>query len=166
MRLDFFLCALYHSKNYTWYIQNMKKDKKYLPVEIYKMFDISKSTLFRWEKEEGFPPLERGDNGERQYNQTHVEWIGEKKVARLKRQYKFAIKAEDLERMEEIQTLLTKYKVLYLEDPTGLDELQFHHYSEETLKELLEKATEYDSSDPAFKQIIAAVYKQTVVNNG
>ena len=143
----------------------MKKDKKYLPVDIYTMFDISKSTLFRWEKEEGFPPIERGDNGERQYNQEHIHWIGEKKVTRLKRQYTFAIKAEDLERMEDIQTLLTKYKVLYLEDPTGLDELQFHNYSEETLKELLEKATEYDSSEPAFKQIIAAVYKQTVTRN-
>lgn len=143
----------------------MKKDKKYLPVEIYKMFDISKSTLFRWEKEEGFPPLERGDNGERQYDQTHVRWIGEKKAARLKRQYKFAIKAEDLDRMEEIQTLLTKYKVLYLEDPTGLDELQFHHYDEGTLKDLLEKATEYESRDPAFKAIIAAVHKQVVKSN-
>jgi DNA-binding transcriptional MerR regulator len=142
----------------------MKSDKKYIPVEIYKMFDISKSTLFRWEKEEGFPPLERGDNGERQYNHLHVKWIGEKKVARLKRQYKFAIKAEDLERMEEIQTLLTKYKVLYLEDATGLEELQFHHYDEETLKDLLEKATEYESSDPAFQAIIAAIYKQAVIN--
>ncbi len=140
----------------------MKKNKKYLPVEIYKMFDISKSTLFRWEKEEGFPPLERGDNGERQYDQNHVRWIGEKKVARLKRQYQFAIKAEDLERMEEILTLLTKYKVLYLEDPTGLDELPFHEYDEETLKALLQKATEYESSDPAFQAIIRAVYKQTV----
>lgn len=141
----------------------MKSDKKYLPVDIYTMFDISKSTLFRWEKEEGFPPLDRGDNGERQYNQEHVHWIGDKKVARLKRQYNFAIKAEDLERMEEIQTLLTKYKVLYLEDPTGLDELQFHHYSDETIKELLEKATDYETGDPAFQQIISAVYKQTVV---
>ena len=140
----------------------MKKDKKYIPVEIYTMFDISKSTLFRWEKEEGFPLLERGDNGERQYNREHVRWIGEKKVARLKRQYNFAIKAEDLERMEEIQTLLTKYKVLYLEDPTGLTELEYHHYPEETIKELLIKATEYETSDPAFQQIIAAVYKQTL----
>jgi DNA-binding transcriptional MerR regulator len=140
----------------------MKSDKKYLPVDIYTMFDISKSTLFRWEKEEDFPPLERGDNGERQYNQTHVEWIGNKKVARLTRQYKFAIKAEDLERMEEIQTLLTKYKVLYLQDETGLAELQYHRYSEETLREILKKATEYESGDPAFQAIIAAVYKQTV----
>ena len=144
----------------------MKKDKKYLPVDIYKMFDISKSTLFRWEKEDSFPPLERGDNGERQYDQSHVRWIGEKKVARLKRQYNFAIKAEDLERMEEIQTLLTKYKVLYLEDPTGLGELQFHHYDEATLKELLEKATDYESSDPQFRAIVAAVYKQAMENDG
>lgn len=140
----------------------MKTDKKYLPVDIYTMFDISKSTLFRWEKDDDFPPLERGDNGERQYNHTHVEWIGKKKVARLTRQYKFAIKAEDLERMEEIQTLLTKYKVLYLEDQTGLAELQYHRYSEETLKELLAKASEYESTDPAFQAIIKAVYKQTV----
>ncbi len=142
----------------------MKKDKKYLPVEIYKMFDISKSTLFRWEKEAGFPPLERGDNGERQYDQNHVRWIGEKKVARLKRQYQFAIKAEDLDRMEEIQTLLTKYKVLYLEDPTGLDELPFHRYDEETLKDLLQKATEYESASSAFQAIVAAVYKQVLEN--
>ena len=65
--------------------------------------------------------------------------------------------------MEEIQTLLTKYKVLYLEDPTGLDELQFHHYSDEIIKQLLEKATEYETDDPAFREIISAVYKQTVV---
>ena len=140
----------------------MRKDKKYIPVDIYTMFDVSKSTLFRWEKEESFPPLDRGDNGERQYNQEHVRWFGEKKVERLKRQYNFAIKAEDLERMEEIQTLLTKYKVLYLEDATGLDELQFHHYSDETIKELLEKATDYETSDPTFRKIISAVYKQTV----
>lgn len=141
----------------------MKSDKKYLPVEIYKMFDISKSTLFRWEKEAGFPPLERGDNGERQYDQNHVHWIGKKKVARLKRQYQLASKAEDKDRMKEIHALLTKYKVLYLEDPTGFNELPFHHYDEETLKDLLKKATEYESSNPAFQAIIAAVYKQTVV---
>lgn len=143
----------------------MRNDKKYLPVEIYKMFDISKSTLFRWEKEADFPALERGDNGERQYNHEHVRWIGEKKVARLKRQYNFASKDENLERMDEILTLLTKYKVLYLEDPTGLDELQFHYYSDETIQQLLEKAAEYESSHPAFKQIITAIYKQTVHEN-
>jgi len=140
----------------------MKKDKKYLPVDIYTMFDVSKSTLFRWEKEEGFPSLERGDNGERLYNQEHIRWFGEKKVERLKRQYHFAIKAEDLDRMEEIQSLLTKYKVLYLEDPTGLVELEYHRYSDDTIKQLLEKATDYETSDPAFRQIISAVYKQTV----
>ncbi len=138
----------------------MKKDKKYLPVDIYTMFDISKSTLFRWEKEASFPPLERGDNGERQYNEEHIRWIGEKKVARLKRQYAFAIKAEDLERMEEIHHLLTKYKVLYLGNDTGLSELQFQTLSPDTIKALLLEAAEYAPTDPAFVQIITAIYKQ------
>ncbi|MBT3337167.1 MAG: hypothetical protein HN855_07710 [Anaerolineae bacterium] len=140
----------------------MKTDKKYLPVDIYKMFDISKSTLFRWEEEEGFPLLKRGDNGERHYTQKHIRWIGEKKITRLKRQYQLASKSEDLERMEEILALLTKYKVLYLEDKTGLEELQHRKYSAETIKEFLYKAAEYDPSDPAFKQIISAIYKQTI----
>ncbi len=143
----------------------MKKDKKYLPVEIYKMFDISKSTLFRWEKEEGFPPLERGDNGERQYNHEHVRWLGAKKVARLRRQYDLASKSEDLVRMNEIQRLSTMYKVLYLEDATGLAELEYHQYPAETLKEFLRKAAEYEISDSAFKQIVRVVYLQTVLNN-
>ncbi len=140
----------------------MKKEKKYLPVDIYKMFDISKSTLFRWEEEEGFPPLERGDNGERQYNDEHVRWIGEKKAARLKRQYQFAAKAEDEARMKEIHAMLTKYKVLYLGDETGLSELQFQSLTPETIRALLFEAAEYEPTDAAFKQIISAIYKQIV----
>ncbi len=138
----------------------MKKEKKYLPVEIYKMFDISKSTLFRWEKEDDFPPLERGDNGERQYNHEHIHWIGEKKVARLKRQYRLAIKAEDEERMKEVHGMLTKYKVLYLDNETGLDELQFQTLTPETIKALLLEAANYELTDPTFIKIITAVYKQ------
>ena len=138
----------------------MNKDKKYLPVDVYTMFDISKSTLFRWEKEEGFPPLERGDGGERQYTQEHIRWLGEKKAERIKQQYSLAMQAEDLDRMKELHRLLTKYKVLYLEDETGLDELQHHQFSDETIKELLLKAAEYEPSDKAFKQIIKAVHKQ------
>ena len=138
----------------------MKTSKKYLPVDIYTMFDISKSTLFRWEKEEGFPPLERGDGGERQYTSEHIRWLGSKKYERLKKQYDLAIKAEDLGRMNEVHRILVKYKVLYLEDETGLDELQHHQFSDKTIKELLFKAAEYEPSEKAFKQIVKAIYKQ------
>jgi len=138
----------------------MKTNKKYLPVDIYKMFDISKSTLFRWEKEEGFPPLERGDGGERQYTQEHIRWLGEKKYARLKKQYDLAAREENRDRMEELHRILTKYKVLYLENETGLDELQHHKFSDEDIKEFLLKAAEYKPTEKAFKQIIKAIYKQ------
>ena len=143
----------------------MKSDKKYLPVDIYTMFDISKSTLFRWEKEDGFPPLERGDNGERQYNQEHIRWLGAKKMARLTRQYNLAIQAEDLERMGEIERFITLFKVLYLDDQTGLKRLEYHQYPPETLKLLLEKAIEHEVTDPVFQQIIRVVYQQTALKN-
>jgi len=140
----------------------MKKDKEYLPVDVYTMFDISKSTLFRWEKEEGFPPLSRGENGERLYNNEHIRWLGNKKVASVKRQYNIAARNEDLERMEELHRLITKYKILYLDDETGLQELQYISLSSEMIKELLHVAIEHDPTDDVFKKIIMAIYKQTV----
>ena len=140
----------------------MKKEKTYRPVDLYTMFDISKSTLFRWEKDKDCPPVERDEDGERRYTQAHVHWLGAKKFARIKRQYQIAIKNEDLARMEELHRLMTKYKVLYLENSTGFEELQHQELSPETIKALLLEATEYDPGDEAFKKIITAVYNQTM----
>lgn len=140
----------------------MNKEKTYRPVDLYTMFDISKSTLFRWERGKDCPPVKRSDSGEREYTQEHVRWLGEKKYARIKRQYELAIQNEDEARMEALHRLMTKYKVLYLENDTGYAELQHHILSPETIRELLLEAADHAPDEEAFKKIITAIYKQTV----
>ena len=69
-----------------------KKDQTYTTAEICEMFGISKSTLFRWEKEDQLPHIPRDINGQREYALEHIHAISERQKKQLGRRYAHAIK--------------------------------------------------------------------------
>jgi DNA-binding transcriptional MerR regulator len=131
----------------------------YSPAEICEMFGIVKTTLFRWETEGKLSPVLRKINNEREYTKTHVQEIARIQIENLAQQYERAAELENQEQMKQIHETLTLYKVLYLEDLTGLFELtQQNSLSDEIIEQLLQKASETNIHDRLFQQIIEVLH--------
>ena len=134
----------------------MAKDKtKYSPAEICKMFDISKTTLFRWEEEGKISQVVRKINKVREYSKVHVKEIAKMQVRSLTELYDKAVETENEGQMKQIHEGLTRIKILYLEDVTGLYELaQQTSLSETTVRELIHKLSDVETKSPLFASII------------
>lgn len=76
---------------FTW--SNMTRQKTYSTAEICEMFDISKSTLFRWEQDGILPNVSRDMNNQRLYSDQHIRVISQKQIGQLKQQFARAIEA-------------------------------------------------------------------------
>ncbi len=132
----------------------------YTPAQICKMFDVSKSTLFRWEREGHIPPAQRDWQGYRQYTSEHVQALLKKHLDKLmSRGSEGPATQEKLERYTELASL---QKFINGKDKLGLSELAEHEsLSAETIYRLLQEAQRYDPSDEMFGQIIELVYNKT-----
>ena len=98
-------------------------------------------------------------NNEREYTKTHVQEIARIQIENLAQQYERAAELENQEQMKQIHETLTLYKVLYLEDLTGLFELtQQNSLSDEIIEQLLQKASETNIHDRLFQQIIEVLH--------
>ncbi len=134
--------------------------RTYSTVEICELFGISKSTLFRWERESWLPPVPRDANGQRQYTNVHLKAIAKRLRKRYSGQYEQASKSEDVERMATIQQTLSYIK--FLEgDPTGLQELKAHpslpgHIIRHLTRIL---ADYYTPDDPEYCDLVHVLYK-------
>lgn len=145
---------------YTNYIQSIKKDHEmnYSPSEVCEIFEIAKSTLYRWEQEGKISQAPRKLNGEREYSQSHIQEIAQIKLKLLSREYQKAIQTEDLERMRQLQKAVSQLKALYLDDIAGLKELaEYDTMPSNIIKELLIKASNLDPKDRVFREIIGLV---------
>jgi len=102
--------------------------KSYGPVEICQMFGVTKSTLFRWEREgvlpsgKPFPVPQRDRQGERLYTPEHVRAIAEYRKEQLARQYE-RVAETDLQQAEKTLQELSLLKIQYLSDTTGFFEI-------------------------------------------
>jgi hypothetical protein len=124
------------------------------------MFNISKSTLFRWEHEDWFPPVGRDLNNKRQYTWEHIQAITMK---RNRRQFEQAASAEDEVRLGEIWgESLSLHKFIYMGDATGLQELaEYPGLAPETTRQLLRAALEdYEPGDETFCQILRVILEK------
>ena len=138
------------------------KQTTYSTAEICEMFGISKSTLFRWEREGQLPPISRDISGQRLYTQEHLNAISERQKKQLGKRYASAIAANDQNSLLQISEALALRK--FLEgDIIGLYELaELDSISEETLRQLMQIGLEqYAPNDKTFCEIIRVLWEHS-----
>jgi DNA-binding transcriptional MerR regulator len=139
-----------------------KKEHIYATAEICEMFSISKSTLFRWEREGQLPPIPRDISGQRQYNLDHLIAISERQKKKLGVQYAHAIKAGNEISLLQISEAVAMRK--FLEgDITGLYELaELPEVSNDTLKQIMQIGLDqYEPGDRTFCEIIRVLWEHS-----
>lgn len=134
-------------------------ERTYSTVEVCNLFGISRSTLFRWEREAWFPRVERDETGQRLYTNDHLRAIADYLRRRYKRQLEQAMNAEDRGRMLTIMRALSFVKFLQGR-MEGLQELaEYNELPDAMVRQLLRYALEhYAPSDPEFCQIIHVLH--------
>ena len=90
--------------------------------DICKLFGMSKSTLFRWEEQDSFPPIERTASDARQYSLEIVHWLANDLRERHGKQYSQAIKRVDQARLGELHREMQRLKFI-AGDSTSLYEM-------------------------------------------
>jgi DNA-binding transcriptional MerR regulator len=138
------------------------KQNTYSTAEICEMFGISKSTLFRWEREGLLPHINRDLSGQRLYTQDHLIAISERQKKQLGKRFASAIAAGDQNGLLQISEALALRK--FLEgDITGLYELaELPTISEETIKQLMQIGLEqHTPRDQTFCEIIRVLWEHS-----
>jgi DNA-binding transcriptional MerR regulator len=139
----------------------------YTPSELCDMLNISKSTLFRWEREGVLPPPTRDQLDQRHgriYTQEHIQAIGQKQKEQLEKQYDHASKDRSWDRRSLRELLETNSLRKFLEgNEIGLRELREHdQLLPKTIRTLLQVALEQcEPDDDIFCDIIQVVYEQS-----
>jgi DNA-binding transcriptional MerR regulator len=139
-----------------------KKEHVYATAEICAMFSISKSTLFRWEREGQLPPIPRDISGQRQYSLDHLIAISERQKKKLGVQYAHAIKDGNEISLLQISEAVAMRK--FLEgDITGLYELaELPEVSNDTLKQIMQIGLDqYEPGDRIFCEIIRVLWEHS-----
>ena len=143
----------------------MSRKSVYSPAQICRKFDISKSTLFRWEDNGYIPAPDRNLRGERCYTQSDLEAIARFFQSRRHRQRYAQILAEDNEdtrpKLEELGEQNALFKFVNLRDPTGLVELrEYSPLQPSTIRQLLKVAVEKcDPNGDRFWDIMDVIYE-------
>ena len=135
----------------------MRVKKVYSTAEVCELFQIHKSTLFRWEREGRLPNIPRRA-GQRQFSEEHLKMISQLKLEALSRQYANAAKREDLQELEALHPQISWYKLLG-GAILGVNELkQMENISDEMIVNLLRVAIDrFSPEDQLFWNIIQAV---------
>lgn len=140
----------------------IKKDQVYSTAEICEMFGISKSTLFRWEREDQLPLIPRDISGQRQYNLDHIIAISERQKKQLGKRYADAIKTGNESSLQQISEAVAIRKLLE-GDITGLYELaELPEVSSDTLRQIMQIGLEqYEPGDHTFCEIVRVLWEHT-----
>lgn len=133
-------------------------ERRYSTADLCSFFNISKSTLFRWEKQSWFPQVGRNRNDDRQYSPIHLQAISQQvDPGRFRR----AASAEDDGLLAETEEAQAFHKFLINRDNTDLRHLRYLRLGEQTIKHLLRIAIEeYGPSDSTFWEIIQTINGQ------
>ena len=138
-------------------------DRTYTTAETADLCGISKSTLYRWERESKLPPPSRDLRGRRQYGKEDLVRIAQfaltepvrERIAQINRQ---AGEPEDEPARKLLGELHEDYsldKFVVLGDRTGLDELrERENLKSTTILRLLEEALRYEPEEEVFKEIV------------
>ncbi len=139
-----------------------KSNHIYSTAEICEMFNISKSTLFRWEKVGQLPVVPRDISGQRKYTIEHISAISERQKQQLGKQFAHAIKTGDETNLLQISEALSMRK--FLEgDMTGIYELaELPEISHDTLRQLMQIGLDqFKPGDQIFCEIIRVIWEHT-----
>jgi DNA-binding transcriptional MerR regulator len=142
------------------------------PAQVCKKFDISKSTLLRWEAEGYIPAPDRNSRGGRRYTQAHVEAIAQFIQSHRHRQRYAHLLTEEAQeahaKLEAFGEERALFKFVNLHDPTGLIELrEYAPLQPATIRQLLRVAAdEYDPGTDRFWEIIDVVCEMSRLKGG
>ena len=146
----------------------MSNNFTYTPAELCDMLHISKSTLFRWEREGVLPSPTRDQSDLRHgriYTYEHIQAIGQKQKEQFVRQYEQASKEKSWD-SRSLQELLEANSLRkFLEgNEIGLRELRENDLLlPKTIRTLLQVAIEQcEPDDNIFCDIIQVVYEQSL----
>jgi len=144
----------------------MESQAVWHPADICEMFGISKSTLFRWEKEGKIPPSSRDEDQNRFYTVDHVAAIT---MLMLQRRFDRLMRNEEQPDAQEKARLLAQelslYKFFFEGEKTGYYELSEQvDLSPMIVHRLLQEALAHRPSEQLFRDIIGLVYNKTVKN--
>jgi hypothetical protein len=130
-------------------IYNRSMKKEFQTQEVCQMFNISRSTLFRMEKEKILGEVERDVSGDRRiYKLDNLNKIREIK---LSKQYNTAAKADDDKKMKKVLEIDALYRAIYFDDDSGFSELlEMKDLSLGTKKLLIDFASSIISRDFGF----------------
>ncbi len=145
----------------------MEGERNWTTAEVCERYGISKSTLFRWEREGIISPPERDRHNYRVYTSRHRSEISD---LLLRRSHQRLARSEGAPNAEERQRLLFEQgslrKFLDRNEIIGLYELDEHErLSNDTIRLLLRRIQELDPSDDLFREVIRVVYDKTVGAN-
>lgn len=158
----------------------MPLDYQFSPAEVCEMFGISKSTLFRWEREGVLPPPDRNTAGSRDvrvYSQRDIQIIAERQEQESDKQYlrteklaeqrKRATGARNVEGLRELMQMDSLRKFLQ-GDEAGLAELaEYENPQVSVLTRLLKLALNHCTpQDPTFSRILGVAYLQSCKLSG
>jgi len=138
------------------------KHRKYTPVEVCEIFDVSKSSLFRWEEDGVIPPVGRDERNQRVYTHEHVEAISRRQTELLRKRYEAASNTEDQRALMEVSEANALRKFI-AGNMTGLQEMErFPSLSPRTIRQLLRVASdEQGHSDELFRAVIKVLWVHT-----
>ncbi len=140
----------------------MSDDRTYTTAEVCDMFGISKSTLFRWEREGLLPKIDRDIDGHRRYSREQIRAISKRQKVKLKRRYAQATESDDDEYLDEIQEMISLQK-FFEGDEAGLSELaELPSVSSNTLHQLIKIAFEqYKPGEKTYCEIIRVLWEHS-----
>lgn len=141
------------------------QDTTYSPAQVAEMFNVSKSTLYRWEREGKLPRPARDLRG-RQYGREELRVIAQlAEIEPLKRRIHQVYELDDpaaTEALEDLAEKLSLDKFVMLHDLTGLYELaERPKLKSETIRRLLQEALQYEPTDEVFKEIIRIIHSKS-----
>ena len=144
----------------------MAQDRVYSTAEICQMFQISKSTLFRWEREQLLPPVGRDLMNQRQYTQEHLQAIRGRRMKQLGARLEQTDRLKDDAALQEIWEAITLHKFLG-GNLLGLDELAgYRRLAPETILQLLQVAIDQEEiGSDAFCRILQVALDKSLVLN-
>lgn len=140
----------------------MEKKLTYSPAEVCDLFDISKSTLLRWERENIISPAKRDSADQRQYAEENLREIGQQLKRQIVTQFKRTNLSNNNEELNKAYENLYIWKFI-LNEPTALDELEnYPILSSQAIRKLHRIGLErYEPSSPMFCRVAKIIAQKS-----
>jgi DNA-binding transcriptional MerR regulator len=137
----------------------MDRDRYYSTDEVCKMLNVSKSTLFRWERDELIPPVKRGGpKNQREYTLKHLEKIIDIQEKKLGKQFESSDIITNKKELNELWQSVALRKYI-AGDLTGIMELlSYPELSNKIIKALMQKImNDYINEDKYNDKTLCAI---------